>query len=123
VAILLPPNSKVPSNVLLGEWARQVAQECGGPSRTSNYDPTAYGVKGRAAIDKRGVLQIPWPDCSTTDVPLDGFDVLLGTATKPTRDPTTGDFPTALDIATAWNTQGDASYFHSNREIAALLHV
>jgi hypothetical protein len=132
VAILLQPNSKVPSNVL-DEWTRRVAQECGGPSRTSNYDPAAYSVKGRAAIDKRGVLQIPWPDCSTTGAPLDGFDVLLATATKPTPDPTTGDFPTVTDIAAAWNTNRDASYFHSNRkngfhtfqdeQIATLLHV
>jgi hypothetical protein len=66
-------------------------------------------------------------------MPLDAFDVLLATATKPTPDLATGDFATAADIATAWNTRGDASYFHSNRkngfhtfqdeEIAALLHV
>jgi hypothetical protein len=43
------------------------------------------------------------------------------------------EFPTAADIARAWNTSGDASYFHSNRkngfhtfqdeDIAALLRV
>jgi hypothetical protein len=69
----------------------------------------------------------------TSRMPLDGFDVLLATATKPTPDPTTRDFPTVVDIATAWNARGDASYFHSNRkngfytfqdeEIAALLHA
>jgi hypothetical protein len=132
VAMLLQPNGNIPSGVL-DEWALQVEQECSGSRREANYDPTAYRVKGRAAIDKRGLLQIPWPDCSTTGMPLDGFDVLLATATKPTPDPATGDFPTVIDIATAWNARGDASYFHSNRkhgfhtfqdeEIAALLHA
>jgi hypothetical protein len=131
VAMLLQPNGNIPSDVL-DEWARQAEQECSGPGRERNYDPTAYSVKGRAAIDKCGLLQIPWPDCSMTGMPLDGFDVLLATATKPTPDPATGDFPTVVDIATAWNARGDASYFHSNRkngfhtfqdeEIATLLH-
>jgi hypothetical protein len=130
---MLPrPNGNISSS-LLDEWARHTAEECGGPVRTRNYDPASYSVKGRSAIDKRGLLQIPWPNCSTTDMPLDAFDVLLATATKPTPDLATGDFATAADIATAWNTRGDASYFHSNRkngfhtfqdeEIAALLHV
>jgi hypothetical protein len=132
VAMLLQPNGNIPSDVLDG-WARQVGQEFSGPSRERNYDSTAYSVKGRAAIDKRGLLQIPWPHCSTTDATLDGFDVLLATATKPTPDPATDDFPTVVDIATAWNARGDASYFHSNRkngfhtfqdeEIAGLLHA
>ena len=132
VAILFPPNGNIPAS-MIDEWDRRAAQECGGPSRARNYDPTAYSVKGRAAIDKRGFLQIPWPNCSTTDMPLAGFDVLLATVTKPTPDPATGDFPTAADIARAWNTSGDASYFHSNRkngfhtfqdeDIAALLRV
>lgn len=115
VAILFQADGNIPS-IVLDEWAEHVADECNGPGRTKNYDPAAYSVKGRAAIDKRGVLQIPWPDCSTTDMPLHGFDVLLATATKPSPDPATGDFPTAIDIATAWNTRGDASYFHSNRK-------
>ena len=132
VAILSRPMGNFPSSIL-DEWARQVALECGGPIRARNYDRAAYSVKGRAAIDKRGVLQIPWPNCTTTDVPLDGFDVLLATATKPSPDSATGDFPTVIEIATAWNARGDASYFHSNRkngfhtfqdeEIAALLDV
>jgi hypothetical protein len=132
VALLSQPNSNVPSDVL-DEWARHVAQECERPGKAGNYEPAGYNMKGRAAIDKRGLLQIPWPNCSTTDVPLDGFDVLLATATKPTPDPGTGDFPTVTEIAAAWNTNRDASYFHSNRkngfytfqdeQIAALLHV
>jgi len=132
VALLPQPNGNMPSR-LLDEWARHVAEECGGPGRSKNYDPASYNIKGRAAIDERGLLQIPWPNCSTTGMPLDGFDVLLATATKPSPDPATGDFPTAVDIAIAWNARGDASYFHSNRknefhtfqdeEIAALLNV
>jgi hypothetical protein len=76
VTMLLRPTSKIPDDVL-DEWTQQVARECGGPTRMRNYDPMAYNVKGRAAIDKRGLLQIPWPNCSTTGTPLDGFDVLL----------------------------------------------
>jgi len=54
VAILPRPNGGIPSN-LIDEWAQQAAQECSGPSKTRNYDPAAYNVRGRAAtaIDPR----------------------------------------------------------------------
>jgi hypothetical protein len=132
VAMLVRPNSQIPSSVF-DEWARQMAQERGRPSGAKNYNPAAYNVKGRAAIDEHGILQIPWPDCCATGMPLDDFDVLLATATKPTPDPITKDFPTVANIAAAWNTKGDASYFHSNRknglhtfqdeELESLLHL
>jgi hypothetical protein len=128
VALLPNPIASVAAS-LLDEWAGCVAQECRDRGHTKNYDARAYNVRGRSAINDRGILQIPWPDQSNTGGPLDGLDLLLATATMPNSD--TGDFPSVAAIAAAWNTTKDAGYFHGNRkhgfysfqddEIAALL--
>jgi hypothetical protein len=88
---------------------------------------------GASAIDERGILQIDWPDGPDTGKPIEGVDILLATATRPTPDLATGDLPSAAELARAWNEAGDASYFRQNRksgihtfqdeEIEALLRV
>jgi len=115
VALLPYPDSSVSGN-LLDEWAQRVSKERPGGSGAKNYDAKKYDVRGQSAINDRGILQIPWPDCSDTGSALGGFDILLATATKPIPDPSTGDFVSATVIAEAWNKTRDASYFHSNRE-------
>src|SRR5207247_10356955 len=98
-----------------------------------DYGPSNFRVRGPGGLGAGGRLQIPWPCRSGTGQALDGFDILLATATKPTPDRTTRDFVDTAAIAAAWNQVGDASYFHSNRkhgfetfqdrEIAALLRL
>jgi hypothetical protein len=132
VALLPNPNSKIPGH-FLDEWAQRVSEEHPGRNGAKNYDPTTYEVKRQSAINHRGLLQIPWPNRSDNAELLDGFDLLLATATKPVPDPSTGEFVGVAAIAEAWNATGDASYFHSNRkhgfktfqdeDIAALLRV
>jgi hypothetical protein len=131
VGLLPNPNSDIPGH-LLEAWAERVAGENSSRNGAKN-DPTKYAVKGKAALGERGLLQIPWPDRSDNGKTLDGFDLLLATATKPVPDLRTGDFASVAAIADAWNRAGNASYFHSNRQngfktfqdedIAALLRV
>jgi hypothetical protein len=132
VGLLPNPNSTIPGH-LLDQWAQHVSGERSSRDRARNYDPAKYAVKGHAAINERGLLQIRWPDRSDNGQPLDDFDLLLATATKPVPDPATGDFASPAVIANAWNEARDASYFQSNRkhgfetfqdkEIAELLNV
>ena len=64
-------------------------------------------------MDESGFLTIPWPE-SEDGSPLD-VDVLLATATAPTI--VDGRYPTAQEIAEAWNnTDGRVDYFYNNRE-------
>jgi hypothetical protein len=130
IALLTSPNSAL-NQRLLAEWAERVALERdqrGQPTYESHY----YTVRGRSAIDNRGLLQISWPTRDNGEA-LDSFDLLLATATRPTIDATTGDFSSVAKIAEAWNKKGDAEYFRMNRkhgfhtfqdqEIEALLRV
>jgi hypothetical protein len=125
VTLLPNPHSVVPLT-LLDAWAERVAGKLA-------YDHRRFSVLGASAIDDRGILQIGWPDGADTGKPIESVDILLATATQPTPDPTTGDFPSAAEVARAWNEAGDASYFRENRksgihtfqdaEIGALLRV
>ena len=131
VALLVNPRSSLPPH-LLQQWAERVSQERdreGSPT----YDSRRYEVRGVSAISSSGVLEIPWPNRAEDSQPLDSVDLLLATATLPTRDAETGDFPTIEAIAQAWNSAKGATYFRKNREhgfhtfqdteIAALLRV
>ena len=66
------------------------------------------------AVDKFGFLKIPWPASKYgTRLPV---DALLATATNPTI--VGGYYPSALEIADAWNTpkgRGFIDYFWNNR--------
>jgi hypothetical protein len=102
VGLLPNPHRNLPS-ALLEQWAERVSGERPSGRGATNYDPAKYRVKGQAAIDKRGLLQIPWPDRAENGETLDGFDLLLATATKPVPDSRTGEFASVDVIAEAWN--------------------
>lgn len=68
-----------------------------------------------APVNKSGFLMIPWP-AAVSGSPLK-FNILIATATNPTI--TAGHYPTAQQIAAAWNTsQGmeHRTYFQYNRD-------
>jgi hypothetical protein len=125
VTLLPNPHSVVPLT-LLDAWAERV-------ERNPAYDHRQFSVLGAPAIDERGILQIDWPNSLDTGKAIEGVDILLATVTRPTPDPATGGFPSAAELARAWNEAGNASYFRQNRksgihtfqdeEIEALLHV
>lgn len=131
VALLANPEAGDTQQVL-GQWAKRVALEKDQRGRPT-YDSTSYMVKGISAICHRGLLQIPWPVSADNNTALDSCDLLVATATRPTPDSATGDFPTAAVIAEACNRAGNADYFHKNRkhglqtfqdeDIQTLLHV
>jgi hypothetical protein len=96
-------------------------------------DHGRFSVLGASAIDERGILQVDWPNDPDTGKPVEGVEILLATATRPTPDLATGDFPSVAEVARAWNEAGDASYSRNNRqsgihtfqdeEIEALLRI
>ena len=132
VALLVNPKSSLPPD-FLEQWAERVSQERDRRRGSPTYDSRRYEVGGMSAIGDNGGLQIPWPDRADDSQPLDSVDLLLATATQPTPDANTGNFPAVEAIAQAWNNMNEARYFRSNREhgfhtfqdaeIAALLRV
>ena len=130
--VLLANPEAVGSQELLERWAKRVVLEKD-RHRHPTYDSAPYTVKGMSAVSNRGLLQIPWPVRVEDNAPLNSFDLLIATATQPTPDPITGDFPNAEIIAEAWNSAGNAEYFRMNRkhglhtfqdqEIETYLHV
>jgi hypothetical protein len=132
VALLVNPKSSLPPD-FLEQWTERVSQERDRRHGSRTYDSRRYEVRGMSAIGNNGVLEIPWPDRANDNQPLDSVDLLLATATRPTPDTKTGDFPAVEAIAQAWNNTNEAKYFRSNREhgfhtfqdaeIAALLRV
>lgn len=107
--LLTGPDQKF-LRILLDGWAGRVSQE-------ANYNGDEYAAVDGSAIDKNGVLRIGWPDL------IDGsgttpFDLLLATATKPSLDVKTRDYPAATTIAEAWkrDKQGHVCYFWCNRK-------
>jgi hypothetical protein len=114
VALLLNQNGAAHQR-LLDEWAERVSLERDQHGQPT-YDNRHFTVRGASAINNRGILQIPWPAQVDNDEALDSFDLLLATATRPTPDRTTGDFPSAAAVAEAWNKRGDAEYFRMNRK-------
>jgi hypothetical protein len=115
VALLANPASALPKN-LFDAWADRVAKERHHRTKARCYDSQAYAVKGVAAISDRGELQIEWPVRADTGAAVDSLDLLLATATKPTPDESTGDYPTAEQIADAWLKTRDPHYFVENRK-------
>ena len=98
------------SNEVRRDWAGRVANE------GCNYGQLNSAVDEEPAVDPQsGLLKIPWP------TPVDGSDlscdVLLATATNPTI--VRGGYPSARQIAEAWNTPAGkqhVDYFYKNRE-------
>ena len=83
-------------------------------SRESGYRRPRSADGEEDAVDVDGFLTIPWPE-SEDGLDL-GVDVLLATATDPMiKD---GRYPSAQQIADAWNTRGGRNhidYFCKNR--------
>ena len=97
--------ASLPADLRAG-WTQRVSDEScyGGLNAANNED---------AAVDESGFLTIPWPE-SEDGSGLE-FDVLLATATNPTT--IKGRYPTAEEIADAWNNSaGSVDYFNKNRD-------
>jgi hypothetical protein len=131
VVLLANPASTLPPG-LFDSWAARVAKEHHHRTMAKCYDRRNYFVQGIAAITDRGALDIAWPLRADMHGPLRSVDLLLATATKPTPDERTGDYPTAERVASAWVKTGDHQYFRENQkhgfhtfqdgEIEAYLH-
>ena len=115
VVLLANPASALPKS-LLHEWAARVGKETHRKTQARFYDSLAYAVNGTAAISDAGELQIEWPGRADTGAKVGSLDILLATATKPTPEKSTGDYPTAEQIAAAWLKTGDPQYFVENRK-------
>jgi hypothetical protein len=113
VVLLANPTSTLPTGLLDG-WAARVSKERYRLDM-SPYEPAKYCVTGKSAITDRGNLAIPWPS-QLDGEELNCFDILLATATKPSPDPITGEYPTARQVAEAWKRTGEAGYFRANRQ-------
>ena len=82
-----------------------------------------YGLLNSAvdedvAVDESGFLRIPWPVPWSEETGSDlGVDILLATATNPTI--VRGRYPTAQQVADAWNAprgRKHVDYFIENKE-------
>ena len=97
------------SDAVWAGWKQRVSCE------SCDYGGLNSAVGEKPAVDQHsGLLNIPWP------TPVDGSDlscdVLLATATNPTI--VGGGYPSAQQIADAWNTPGGkqhVDYFCKNR--------
>ena len=107
VALLENPDRCIPSDLRQG-WTERVSREsCYGQLMNS-------AVGEEVVVDKSGFLKIPWPK-SEDGIDL-GLDALLATATNPTI--CRGLYPSAQQIAAAWNTtdgKKSVDYFCKNR--------
>jgi hypothetical protein len=86
-------------------------KDCWTKSVLTKSDETARAWR---LVDDLGLLQLPWPKLARGDhsTPL---DLLLATTNSPTL--TNNLYPTAHEVADAWNqeTGGSAEYFRKNR--------
>ena len=110
VAILENPQHPMPAALRAG-WTEQVCQE-------QCYGQLNSAVDEDVAVGESGFLQIPWPvPWPDEDGSVLGVDVLLATATNPTI--VRGRYPTAQQVADAWNSRGGTEhvdYFFKNRK-------
>ena len=94
-------------DVLRAGWTERVLRErC--------YGQLNSAVDEVVAVNESGFLQIPWPDVDGSDL---GLDILLATATNPTV--VEGRYPTAQQVADAWNSDDGreyVEYFFKNKE-------
>ena len=106
VGLAVNPAHPIPDDLRRG-WAKRVSREqCfGGLDRAEDE---------KAIVEASGVLNIPWPKC-TDGSHLEG-NALLATATNPTL--IDGRYPSAQEIAAAWNTDTNSNvqYFRKNRD-------
>lgn len=110
VALLEHPKRPMPDDLRAG-WKEHVQQE--------QHYGALNSARGEATVvDEEGFLTISWPRAvDDSDIEV---DALLATATDPTL--IRGDYPSAQEIAAAWNAhEGDdyecyVQYFHKNRD-------
>ena len=108
VALVTNPKIHVPEEILDG-WASHVNGQEG-------YGTISGSPSEGVVVTKRGSLLIDWPQLSVGgSVPL---DMLLATATKPTLEADTHNYPLVSKIVNAWkvDTKGNVNYFLRNRE-------
>lgn len=109
VALLENPERPVPDD-LRTDWTKRFQQEALGALNSARGEATV--------VDKRGFLKISWP--RTDDDSALGVDVLVATATDPTI--IRGDYPSAREVAAAWNAhegkdyERHVRYFRQNRD-------
>ena len=106
VALLENPRRPMPADVRAG-WTKRVSGE-------ACYGRLNSAVDEVVAVNESGFLQIPWPGEDGSDL---GVDVLLATATNPTI--VEGRYPTAQQVADAWNSRDGreyVDYFFKNKE-------
>ena len=106
VAVVENPDRPIPDDLREG-WAERV-------SRESCYGQLKSAVGEEVVVNESGFLKIPWPK-SEDDSDLT-IDALLATATNPTIVDSC--YPSARDIAEAWNTpkgKDHVDYFCKNR--------
>ena len=110
VALLEHPKRPMPDNMRAG-WTKYV-------QRKQRYGALNSARGEPSVVDEEGFLTISWP--RTEDDSDLAVDVLLATATDPTL--IRGDYPSAQEIAAAWNAhEGEdykcyVQYFNKNRE-------
>ncbi len=106
VGLAVNPDHPIPNDLRRGWGARVSREQCyGGLDRAEDE---------KAIVEASGVLNIPWPKC-TDGSHLEG-NALLATATNPTL--IDGRYPSAQEIAAAWNTDTNSNvqYFRKNRD-------
>ncbi len=107
VGLAVNPAHPIPDDLRQGWGTRVSREQCyGGLNRAEDE---------KAIVEGSGALNIPWPKC--TDGSHLEVDALLATATDPTL--VDGRYPSAQEIATAWNTDTSSNYveyFRKNRE-------
>ena len=107
VGLLRNRDSRLPTEQC-ERWRELVAAD-------PHYKRLASAKDDPVAVEETGLLSIPWPKLA--DGSTLGFDALLATATRPTLDD--GRYPTASDVAAAWDTpEGNSHvrYFCENRK-------
>ena len=98
--------------LLLEDWASRVARPQERAYGRLGFSPEDREAAGGSVIE-RGCLRIPWPTLTNGEaLPL---DLLLATATNPEIGFKRASYPTAEEIADAWNERGHVYYFRCNR--------
>jgi hypothetical protein len=108
------------ANAFRDEWGkRKELERAKQPdNRREGRSPSAvYGSAEQVAVNDDGILQISWPALADRSGQLETFDLLLATATTPTFDPQTGDYPSVEVVANAWKKNEEQfRYFRRNQE-------
>ena len=101
VALLVNPNLTKSDQLctLLDDWTKQV-------SRERCYGQLNSAVDEDVVVDESGHMKIPWLESEDrSDL---GVDILLATATNPTI--VGGHYPSAQQVAAAWNSRDGRNY-------------